>query len=53
MQRISRIVLQFSLICFSIDKTAFGDEGICWISIGTCAKLNAQLIQKDGEKIIS
>jgi hypothetical protein len=53
MQRISCIVLLFSLICSFIDKTAFEDEGSCWISTDSCAKLNAQLIQKDDEKIIS
>jgi hypothetical protein len=53
MQRISCIVLLFSLICSSIDKTTFEDEGSSWISTGSCAKLNAELMQKDGEKIIS
>jgi hypothetical protein len=53
MQRISCIVLLFSLICSSIDKTTFDDEGSCCISTGSCAKLRVQSIKKDGEKIIS
>jgi hypothetical protein len=53
MQRISCIVFLFSFICSSIDKTTLDDEGSCCISTGSCAKLHVQLIQKDGEKIIS
>jgi hypothetical protein len=53
MQRISCIVPLFSLICSSFDKTTFDDEGSCCISTGSYAKLHVQLIQKDGEKIIS